>query len=72
MIPEEEHEIFKNEELITVKMRVQDYRIMMEMIRRDESMHIIGKYIKTFMLGVAGVIGAYIVIIKFLKDQILG
>lgn len=67
-----EHDIFKEEELISVKMRVKDYRRMMAMIERDESLSVVGRHIKTIMLGVAGVITAYFVILKFFKDQLIG
>lgn len=68
----EDHDIFKDEELIMVKMRVKDYRRLMTMIERDESMNVVGRYIKTIVLGAAGILAAWFVLWDFFKDKLLG
>lgn len=69
---DENDDIFKDEELITVKMRVKDYRRMMTMIERDESMTIVGRYIKTILLSTAAVLTAWLFLWDFLKDKLTG
>lgn len=72
-MPEDEtHDIFKEEELITVKMRVRDYRRMMAMIERDESMSVVGRYVKTILLSAAAVLTAWLFLWDFVKDKLLG
>lgn len=69
---DENDDIFKDEELITVKMRVKDYRRMMTMIERDESMTIVGRYIKTILSSTAAVLTAWLFLWDFLKDKLTG
>lgn len=67
-----DHPVFREEELINVKMSVKHYRRMMSMIERDESMSVVGKYVKTVVLGIAGVLTAWLFLWDFLKDRLLG
>jgi uncharacterized membrane protein len=69
---DDDHDIFKDEELITVKMRVKDYRRMMTMIERDESMTVVGRYVKTILLSAAAVLTAWLFLWNFLTDKITG
>jgi hypothetical protein len=41
------HDVYKDEEVIDVKMRVKDYRVMMTIIERERSMNIVWKYVLT-------------------------
>lgn len=68
----EDHDIFKDEELIMVKMRVKDYRRLMTMIERDESMNVVGRYVKTIILSAAGILAAWFVLWDFIKDKLVG
>lgn len=72
MSDDDTHDIFKEEELITVKMRVRDYRRMMAMIERDESMSVVGRYVKTVLLSAAAVLTAWLFLWDFIKDRLLG
>lgn len=67
-----DEEVFKDEELIVVKMRAKDYRRMMTMIERDEAMNVAGRYLKTIVLSAAAIIAAWIYLWDFFKDKLIG
>ena len=46
------HDVYKDEEVIDVKMRVKDYRVMMTIIERERSMNIVWKYVLTIAGGI--------------------
>lgn len=46
------HDVYKDEEMIDVKMRVKDYKVMMSIIEREHSMHLVWKYASTIAGGV--------------------
>jgi len=71
-MPDNDGDIFKEEELVTVKMRLKDYRRMMAMIERDESMSVVGKHIKTVLLWASGVLAAWLFLWDFVKDRLMG
>ena len=50
------HEIYKDEEVITVRMRVKDYAVLMKVIERERSMGIVAKYVFTILGGILTVI----------------
>lgn len=58
-IEEQLHEVYKEEEFIVVKMRVKDYRSLMAMIQRDQSMGIVAKYVLSILGGIITVIGFF-------------
>jgi hypothetical protein len=66
------HELYKDEELIVVRMRAKDYRRMMTMIERDEAMNVVSRYVKTILLSAAAVIAAWFYLWDFVKDRIIG
>jgi hypothetical protein len=66
------NDLFKDEELIVVKMRAKDYRRMMTMIERDEAMNVVSRYIKTILLSAAAVVAAWFYLWDFFKDKIIG
>lgn len=46
------HEVYADEEVINVRMRVKDYRILMRVIERERSWNIVFKYLVTIAGGI--------------------
>jgi hypothetical protein len=69
---DENNDLYKDEELIVVKMRAKDYRRMMTMIERDEAMNVVMRYVKAILLSAAAVVAAWFYLWDFVKDKIIG
>jgi len=57
------HDVYQDQELINVRMRVKDYNTLMKMIERERSMHIVWKYVLT-------IAGAGITVVTFFQLEI--
>lgn len=68
MANEEIHDVYKDEEVIVVQMRVKDYKTMMKIIERDRSLGITAKY----LLSIAGGILTLVAVFKLGILQKLG
>lgn len=51
------HDVYKDEEVVDVRMRAKDYKILMTIIERERSMGIVWKYVITILTGLTAIGG---------------